>query len=210
MSSTAPDTFSHDQHEFELMRSLLNTISALAFAVEARDRYRPDHCEAVSRLAARIALQAGLSQAEIEEIRLAGLLHDIGKINVPEYVLKKPARLTAEEFEMMKSHPASGAKMVEVLNVKPIERIVGHHHERYDGKGYPDGLAGDGVPLGARIVAVAECFHNMVSDLRYKNARTFEDALAELRRCSGTQFDPRVVTAFLDWLQIQGHPRVQQ
>jgi diguanylate cyclase (GGDEF)-like protein/putative nucleotidyltransferase with HDIG domain len=210
MSSTAPDTVSHDQHEFEPMKLLLDTISALAFAVEARDPCSQGHCEAVSRLAAQIAVQAGLSQAEIEEIRLAGLLHDIGKINVPEYVLKKPTLLTAEEFEIMKSHPAWGAKMLEPLNVRAIERIVGHHHERYDGKGYPDGLAGDGVPLGARIVAVAECFHNMVSDLRYKNARTFEDALAELRRCSGTQFDPKVVTAFLDWVQIQGHPRVQQ
>jgi diguanylate cyclase (GGDEF)-like protein/putative nucleotidyltransferase with HDIG domain len=210
MSSTAPDTFSHDQREFEPMKPLLDTITALAFAVEAKGPYMRDHSQAVSRLAAQIALQAGLSQAEIEEIRLAGLLHDIGKIDVPEYVLKKPRLLTAEEFEIMKSHPAWGAKMLEPLNVKAIERIVGHHHERYDGKGYPDGLAGEGVPLGARIVAVAECFHNMVSDLRYKNSRTFEDALAELRRCSGTQFDPEVVTAFLDWVRIHSDPRAQQ
>jgi len=121
-------------------------------------------------------------------------------------VLKKPTLLTAQEFEIIKSHAAWGAKVLEPLNSKAIESIVLHHHERYDGKGYPDGLAGDSIPLGARIVAVAECFHNMVCDLRYKSARTFEDTLAELRRCSGTQFDPRVVVAFLDWLQTSGDP----
>jgi putative nucleotidyltransferase with HDIG domain len=208
--SAEPDIFIHYQHESEEMKPLLETISALAFAVEARGPYMKDHSRAVSRLAAQIALQAGLSQAETEEIRLAGLVHDIGKIHVPEHVLKKPRLLTAEEFEIIKSHPALGAEMLEPLNVKAIERIVRHHHERYDGKGYPDGLAGDRIPLGARIVAVAECFHNMVSDLRYKSARTFEDALAELRRCSGTQFDPKVVMAFLDWLQIHGDRRRQQ
>ena len=183
--------------------SLLNTITALAFAVEARGPYRNAHSQAVSRLAARMALQAGLSPPEIEEIRLGGLVHDIGKIHVPDRVIKKPTLLTPEEFEIMKSHAAWGAKMLELLNVKAIERIVLHHHERYDGKGYPHGLAGDKIPLGARIVAVAECFHNMVSDLRYKSPRTFEDALAELRCCSGTQFDPKVVTTFLEWLQFQ-------
>ena len=182
---------------------LMDTITALAFAVEAQGPYRKDHSQAVSRLAAQMALQAGLPRPEIEEIRLAGLVHDIGNIHVPERVLKKPTLLTPEEFEIMKSHAAWGAKVLELLNVKAIERIVLHHHERYDGKGYPHGLAGDEIPLGARIVAVAECFHNMVSALRYKSPRTLEDALAELRRCSGTQFDPKVVTTFLEWLQIR-------
>jgi putative nucleotidyltransferase with HDIG domain len=181
---------------------LLETVTALAFAVEAKGPYRMGHSRAVSRLAARIAIQAGLSAAEVEETRLAGLLHDIGNIYVPQSVCNKPGRLTAEEFAMMSSHSTWGAKILEPLNVKVIERIVRHHHERYDGRGYPDGLAGETIPLGARIVAVAECFHNMVSDLPYKSARTFEDALAELRRCSGMQFDPHVVTTFLDWIQI--------
>jgi HD-GYP domain-containing protein (c-di-GMP phosphodiesterase class II) len=181
---------------------LLETITALAFAVEAKGPYRTGHSQAVSRLAARIAIQAGLSAAEVEETRLAGLVHDIGNIHVPQSVCNKPGRLTAEEFEMMSSHSACGAKILEPLNVKIVERIVRHHHERYDGRGYPDGLAGETIPMGARIVAVAECFHNMVCDLPYKSARTFEDALAELRRCSGMQFDPHVVTTFLDWIQI--------
>jgi HD-GYP domain-containing protein (c-di-GMP phosphodiesterase class II) len=102
----------------------------------------------------------------------------------------------------MSSHSACGAKMLEPLNVKTIERIVRHHHERFDGKGYPDGLVADKIPLGARIVAVAESFHSMLSELPYKRALTFEDALAELRRCSGMQFDPKIVMAFLDWIQI--------
>jgi len=183
---------------------LVDTITALAFAVEAKGPYRKDHSPVVSRLAARMALHAGLPRPQVEEIRLAGLLHDIGNIHVPERVLKKPTLLTPEEFEVMKGHAAWGAKVLELLNVKAIERIVLHHHERYDGKGYPHGLAGDKIPLGARIVAVAECFHNMVSDLRYKSPRTLEDALAELRRGSGTQFDPQVVTTFLEWLQMPG------
>jgi putative nucleotidyltransferase with HDIG domain len=180
---------------------LLDTITALAFAVDAKGPYTTGHSQAVSRLSARTAIQAGLSAPEVEQTRLAGLVHDIGKIHVPESVCNKPDLLTAEEFEIMRSHSAWGAEILEPLNVKAIERIVRHHHERYDGKGYPDGLAADKIPLGARIVAVAECFHNMLSDLPYKSAHTFEDALAELRRCSGRQFDPMVVTAFLDWIQ---------
>jgi putative nucleotidyltransferase with HDIG domain len=190
--------------------SLLDTITALAFAVEAKDPHTKSHSQAVSRLAAQIAMQMRLSEAEIEEIRLAGIVHDIGKIHVPEPLLFKPAPLTAEEFGIMKSHAAWGAKILEPLKVTAIERIVRHHHERYDGRGYPDHLMGEEIPLGARIVAVAEAFDNMVSDVPYRRARTVEDAVAELRRCSGTQFDPKVATAFLDWLEIHGDPRKQQ
>jgi len=190
--------------------SLLDTITALAFAVEAKDPHTKSHSQAVSRLAAQIAMQMRLSEAEIEEIRLAGIVHDIGKIHVPEPLLFKPAPLTAEEFGIMKSHAAWGAKILEPLKVTAIERIVRHHHERYDGRGYPDHLMGEEIPLGARIVAVAEAFDNMVSDVPYRRARTVEDAVAEIRRCSGTQFDPKVATAFLDWLEIHGDPRKQQ
>jgi putative nucleotidyltransferase with HDIG domain len=210
MFSTAPHTFSQYRRRFEQMKRLLGLPPSFGFLVEANSPYPRGHPQAVSWLAIQIARQAGLSRAEIEEIRLAGLVHDIGKLEVPLHVLNKPALLTAEEFEVMKSHAAWGAKMLEPFNVKAIERIVRHHHERYDGKGYPDGLAGDRVPLGARIVGVAECFEDMVSDLPYKSARTFEDALAELRRCSGTQFDPQVVMVFLDWLQTHGDPREQE
>ena len=208
---TAPDPASRDSGTVSttapLKNPLLDTLTALAFAVEAKGPYAAGHSNTVSRLAAHIAIQAGLPVAEVEETRLAGLVHDIGKIYVPESVCNKPDRLTAEEFDMMSSHSACGAKMLEPLNVKTIERIVRHHHERFDGKGYPDGLAADKIPLGARIVAVAESFHSMVSELPYKRALTFEDALAELRRCSGMQFDPKIVMAFLDWIQIHNPER---
>jgi len=205
-----PHTFSEYRQRFEQMRPLLGLPPTFGFLVEANGPYPRGHSQRVSWLAIQIAGQAGLSEADIEEIRLAGLVHDIGKVNLPLHLLNKTAPLTAEEFEIIKSHAVRGEKMLKPLKMQAIGRIVRHHHERYDGKGYPDGLAGDAIPLGARIVAVAECFEDMVSDLPYKSARTFEDALAELRRCSGTQFDPKVVTAFLDWLEIHGEPRDQQ
>jgi len=199
---SAADAFNGDQQKRDQLKPALDSLIALAFAVEAKGPYIKGHSRAVSRFAARIAVQVGLSPAEVEETRLAGLVHDVGKLHVPETVCNKPAQLTPEEFETMRSHSAWGARMLEPLDVKAIERIVLHHHERYDGKGYPEGLAGDNIPMGARIVAVAECFHSMVSDLPYRSARTFEDALAELRHCSGMQFDPKVVMAFLEWLQV--------
>jgi putative two-component system response regulator len=215
MFSTDPGAISQYRHRLERMLrgpagespSLVDTINALAFAVEAKDPHKKSHSQAVSTLAAQIAMQMRLSEAEIEEIRLAGIVHDIGKIHVPESLLYRPAPLTAEEYQIMKSHAAWGAKILEPLKQTGIERIVRYHHERYDGTGYPDGLAGDKIPLGARIVAVAECFDNMVSHLPYRSARTFEDALAELRRCSGTQFDPKVVSSFLEFIQNHATPR---
>jgi putative nucleotidyltransferase with HDIG domain len=195
---------------FEQMKHLLGLPPSFGFLVEAYGPYPQGHSQAVSWLAIQIATHMGLSQLEIEETRLGGLLHDIGKSRVPLHVLNKSALSTAEEFEVMKSHAAKGEQMLDPLKMKAIGRIVRHHHERYDGKGYPDGLAGDKIPLGARIVAVAECFEDMVSDLPYKSTRTFKEALAELRDCSGTQFDPKVVTAFLNWLEVHGDPREQQ
>ena len=212
-SPDSPGTFlqlEEYRHRFEQMKLVLGLPPTFGFLVEADGPYPRGHAQAVSWLAMQIARRVGLSQGEVEELRLAGLLHDIGKLHVPLHILDKPESLTAEEFETLKSHAAMGERMLEPFKVRGIGRIVGHHHERYDGKGYPDGLAGHQIPLGARIVAVAECFHEMVSDQPYKSSRTFEDALAELRRCSGTQFDPEVVKAFLDWLQIYGDPREQQ
>jgi len=212
-SPDSPGTFlqlEEYRRRFEQMKRLLGLPPTFGFLVEADGPYPRGHSQAVSWLAMQIARHEGLSQAEIEEIRLAGLVHDIGKVHVPLHILDKPGSLTAEEFETMKSHAAAGERMLEPFKLKGIGRIVRHHHEQYDGKGYPDGIAGDKIPPGARIVAVAECFQGMVSEMPYKSARTFEDALAELRRCSGTQFDPKVVKAFLDWLEIYGDPRERQ
>ena len=186
------------------MTPLLDTIAALAFVIEAKDPYTRGHGEEVSWWATRIALHVGLSAIEIEDIKLAAIVHDIGKINVPEDVLDKPTFLTAQEFERVKGHAAWGSKILETLKEKGIARIVRHHLERFDGEGYPDHLRGEEIPLGARIVAVAESFHCMVRGSHYQSARTVEDALSELGRCSGTQLDPRVVMALRDWVRIHG------
>jgi diguanylate cyclase (GGDEF)-like protein/putative nucleotidyltransferase with HDIG domain len=197
MFPTGTDAFSQYRQKFEQMKPLLDTIAALAYAIEARDPYTQGHSQRVSKLATQIGMQMGLSQAEIEQIRLAGILHDIGKFHVPESVLHKPTCLTAEEFEKMRSHAAWGAKILEPLKVTPIERIVRHHHEAFDGQGYPDSLRGEQIPLGARIITVADAFHAMISIRPYRKARTEEEAVAELCRCRGRQFDPLVVDAFL-------------
>ena len=190
-----------------------DTITAHAHATKAKDPHPQGHPQRVSRLAAQIAMQMRLPEAEIEEIRQAGSLHDIGMIGIPHNILYKPDRLTPEEVEIIKTHSVKGQKILEPLQLEAMQRIrhmVRHHHESFDGQGYPDKLKGEQIPLGARIIAVAEAFDAMVSDRVYSKARTVEEALAELRRCSGTQFDPRVVTAFLDWLEIHGGPREQQ
>jgi diguanylate cyclase (GGDEF)-like protein/putative nucleotidyltransferase with HDIG domain len=206
--STGPEAFDHYLKHFQDLMlksngealSFLDAVAALAFAIDARDNYTQVHSQTVSRLAAQIARQMGLPDAEIEEIRLGGILHDIGKIGVPDAIFYKPSRLTPEEFDMMKSHTLLGVKILEPLKVKPIEGIRGmvrHHHEMLDGTGYPDRLKADKIPLGARIITVADCFEAMVSERPYKRARSMDEALEELYRCRGTQFDPEIVEAFV-------------
>ena len=199
------------QREFEQRTTpLLDTIEALAFVIEAKDPYTRGHCEEVSWWATKIASQVGLPEAEIQDITLAAIVHDIGKISVPEEVLRKPTILTEQEFETVKSHATWGSKILETLKEKGIARIVRHHHERYDGNGYPDRLQGEEIPFGARVLAVAESFHCMVRGSSYKNPCTVSEALAELGRCSGTQLDPRVVKGLRDWLESHGDSSVLQ
>jgi diguanylate cyclase (GGDEF)-like protein/putative nucleotidyltransferase with HDIG domain len=216
--STGPEAFNLYLQRFEQAKeagngegpSLLDTVTALAFAIDAKDHYTQGHSQAVSRLAAQLARQLGMSNTEIEEVRLAGILHDVGKIGVPESVLNKPERLSEEEYEQMKSHAALGGKILEPLRVQAIERIrrmVRHHHEAYDGCGYPDRLKGEEIPLGARILTVADCFDTMVSERAYKKGRSIEEAIEELWRCCGAQFDPRLVEAFVESWQSFGDPR---
>jgi len=195
------------RYRFEQIKEFLGLPPTFGFLVEINAPFPRGHSQGVSWLAMQIARQMGLPPAKIEEIRVAGLVHDIGKIQVPLSILNKSAPLTAEESEIIRSHVTVGEKMLEPLKMKTVALIVRHHHERYDGKGYPDGLAGTEVPLGARIVALAESLEGMLSDSPYKSARTFEESVSELRRCCGTQFDPEVVMGFLDWLHIHGDPR---
>lgn len=208
MFSTGNEAFSLYRHKFKQMKPLWDTITALAFAVEAKDPYMKNHFQTVSKLSAQIAIQAGLSEAEIDNIRLAGIVHDIGKIQVPDPVRFKPGLLTAEEYEIMKSHAAWGAKILEPLKEIPIERIVRYHHEAFDGQGYPEGLKGEQIPIGARIITVADAFDAIVSERAYRKARTVEAALAELRRCRGTQFDPLAVDALVRLIESHGGPEV--
>ncbi len=190
--------------------SVVDTVTSLARAIDCSDHYTRNHSQVVSRLARQIARQLGMPSDEVEEIRRAGILHDIGKIGIPDTILYKPARLTVEEFEIMKTHSVKGQKILEPLQVEAMQRIchmVRQHHEMFDGRGYPDKLQGERILLGARILAVADCFDTMVSERSYKTARSYEEAFVELRRCSGTQFDPRIVEAFLESLRIYGDPR---
>jgi len=182
---------------------LWKSVTDLAFAPQPEVARGLEHLQSVSKLSAQIAAQMKLPEAEVEEIRVAGIVHDIGKTHVPEALQLKPRPLTAAEFEVMKSHASWGAWMLKPLQEEGLVRIVRHHHERFDGRGYPDRLQGEDIPLGARILAVAECFDTMVSTQVYKAARSFDDAVAEICRGSSTQFVPRVVMAFLE--QVQSH-----
>ncbi|MGH7441068.1 MAG: HD-GYP domain-containing protein [bacterium] len=174
-----------------------DVIQALAGAVDARDHYTRQHSNRVSLYGVAIARQLKLDQAFIESVQFGGLLHDIGKIGIPDLVLNKPARLTEEEFEVMKGHCALGAGLLRrVESLAHLVPLVLYHHERFDGRGYPEGLAGKQIPLGARILNVADSFETITSDRVYHKARSFQEGLEEIKRCSGGQFDPEIVAAF--------------
>jgi diguanylate cyclase (GGDEF)-like protein/putative nucleotidyltransferase with HDIG domain len=171
--------------------------ASLARAVDSRDAYTGSHSERVALLAGEIAESLGLSTDETELIRLAASLHDLGKLAIPEEILRKPAALTDPERLVLERHPQIGHRMLESLGVEPIAEWVLHHHERWDGGGYPTGLGGEEIPIGARVIFVADAFDAMTSNRLYRPALSHVEALAEVERCSGTQFDPDVVTAFL-------------
>ena len=174
--------------------------ASLAKAVDARDTYTGSHSERVGELAARIARRLGLDDEQVELTRLAGSLHDLGKLAIPEEILRKNGTLTDSERLVLERHPQIGFRMLDSLGVDPVADIVLHHHERWDGAGYPDRLIGDQIPLGARIIFVADAYDAMTWDRVYRPKRSSEAALAELRRCAGTQFEPRIVAAFADEL----------
>ena len=182
----------------QLEQSYLQTVLALANAVDAKDTYTADHAQRLAQMALTVGSQLGLPDHELEALRYGAILHDIGKIGVPDAVLQKPTRLDAAEWAQMRQHPVIGAEILApVPQLAGAAEIVRHHHERFDGKGYPDGLAGDAIPLGARILTVVDSYSAITDKRVYKDARPPSDAVAELRRYAGTQFDPRVVDAFL-------------
>jgi diguanylate cyclase (GGDEF)-like protein len=171
--------------------------SALALAVDAKDSYTRSHCQTVATLCVMIATELGFEPERLARIRLAGLLHDVGKIGIPDAILQKPAKLTHDEYEQMKTHSVLGEGIILAAEM-PIEaRWVRHHHERIDGGGYPDGLVGGQIPLESRIIHVADAFEAMTSDRPYRDAPGQQFAIEELRRFAGTQFDEDVVGALL-------------
>jgi putative nucleotidyltransferase with HDIG domain len=170
--------------------------ASLAKAVDLRDTYTGSHSSRVADLAARLAERLGLDEEQVELTRLAGSLHDLGKLAIPEEILRKPGPLTDPERLVLERHPQIGFRMLESLGVDPVAEWVLHHHERWDGSGYPDGLPGEQIPLGARIIFVADAYDAMTSERVYRRRVASEQAVAELKRCAGSQFDPGIVDAF--------------
>ncbi len=195
-----------DKHD-ELRHAYISTVAALAEAVDAKDAYTRGHSERVGIYAVRIARQLGCKGAFIEQIYLAGLLHDIGKIGVPDEIIRKPGRLTPEEYAIMKQHPAIGARILEPVSfLADVVPCVRHHHEWYDGSsaGYPDRLSGREIPYPSRIILVADTVEAMTSDRPYRKALPIAAVEDEIRRYQGRQFDPAVATAFLTLIEREG------
>jgi len=180
-------------------QSLINGVQMMVHALEAKDAYTSGHSTRVSRYAVKTALQLGFAGDRLEQIRLGGELHDIGKIGTREDILNKPSLLTPEEFEHIKTHTTLGERILAPFftESRAVLQIVRSHHERMDGSGFPDALRGDQIPMEARIVAVVDAFDAMTTNRAYRHSRTPVEALDELNRCCGTHFDPEVVGAFL-------------
>jgi len=187
--------------------SRLRAAATLAQAVDARDAYTGSHSQRVADLAARVALRLGFDEEQVDLVRLAGSLHDVGKLGIPQEVLRKRATLNDAERRLLERHPEIGFQMLEPLDVEPVATWVLHHHERWDGRGYPGQLAGDRIPLAARILFVADAYDAMTTDLLYRPRLTGAEALDDLRRNAATQFDPAVVAAALAELD---EPQAQQ
>ncbi|MBM4273913.1 MAG: HD domain-containing protein [Deltaproteobacteria bacterium] len=193
----------------DLRDSYLSTIRALAAALEAKDPYTRGHSDAVARYAAALAGRLGLSRQEIETIEVAAILHDIGKIGIHEEILNKPDKLNDDEWQQVRQHPECSLKILDNINFPwDIKPLIYSHHERYDGKGYPDGLKGEEIPLGARIIAVADVYDAMTSDRAYRKAMKKKAAMEEIQRLAGAQLDPGIVQVFIDILRSEGKRKV--
>jgi HD-GYP domain-containing protein (c-di-GMP phosphodiesterase class II) len=184
------------------------TVEALCAALSARDGYTGEHSAETLELVSAVTEQLELSAADCDSIADVALLHDIGKIGIPNEVLHEPGKLNDQQWEIMKQHPVIGEGIVKrIPGLEKVAKAIRHEHERWDGKGYPDGLRGDDIPMASRIVLVCDAFHAMTSDRPYRKAMSVDDARSELVRNAGTQFDPAVVGALLSWLDItpNGH-----
>jgi putative nucleotidyltransferase with HDIG domain len=190
------------EHEERAQRLYRETLASLSNALEAKDAVTSQHTEEVVRLAVAVAAELGLDLDAVRNVELGAVLHDIGKVRVPESILNKPGPLTDEEWEVMKTHPEVGEHILRpIQSLNAILSIVRHHHERWDGGGYPDKLAGRAIPLGARIVAVCDAYRAMTEDRPYRKALSNAEARKELHEGSGTQFDPDCVEAMIRALE---------
>ena len=182
------------RHAEQVSKLHLRTIEALALAIEAKDENTAEHLQRVRVYSMALAKELGLTEDETEALQAASVLHDIGKLAVPEHIISKPGRLTPEEFEKMKIHPIVGAEILERVNFPyPVVPIVRAHHEKWDGTGYPYGLAGEAIPIGARILAAVDCFDALASDRQYRKALPLDEAMAKVVADAGKAFDPHVV-----------------
>lgn len=188
----------HDKNE-ELERAYLDTIGILRQTVEAKDPYTRGHSDRVSEYSVLIGKKLGLDEKTLHILKIGGLFHDIGKIGIPDSILLKESKLSDEEYSQIKNHPMIGVHMLgDAAIFTDISPIVKHHHERYDGRGYPSQLVGDDIPYVARIAAVADTFDAMTSKRSYRDSLPIDVVRAEIERCSGTQFDPNIAKVFLD------------
>jgi HD-GYP domain-containing protein (c-di-GMP phosphodiesterase class II) len=190
-----------------LERAYLGTAEALAAALEAKDAYTADHARSIVEQAEAVGARLGLDDEALRDLRFAAVFHDIGKISVPEAILHKDGPLDPEERAIMERHTIVGEQILQPVEfLAGVRRLVRHEHERWDGRGYPDGLNGLEIPLGSRIILACDALHAMTSDRPYRRALSREAALEELRRNAGTQFDPRVVEALLAVVQADAEP----
>jgi HD-GYP domain-containing protein (c-di-GMP phosphodiesterase class II) len=189
-------------------QSFVNIIETLANALDERDKYTHGHSRRVTNLSLALGDKIGLQSNDFKLLRLGSILHDIGKIGVPDSILLKPGKLTNEEFEIIKNHPGQGGNILLPMKhdhkVWQLIPIVRHHHERYDGKGYPDGLMGKKIPLLARVVAVADSYDAMTSDRPYRKGMTKEKALNEIEKGTDTQYDPHLAMEFVSMMKQYG------
>jgi len=182
----------------------LDVVDALATTLTERDRYTGEHSESVVDMSCAVAVSLGLDEREVGRIGQAALLHDIGKVAIPDHVLNKPAKLDDDEWRLMREHPVIGERILRAIpGMTSIARIVRHEHESFDGSGYPDGLAGEQIPIGSRIILACDAYHAITSDRPYRAARPHTVAIVELSRCAGSQFDPRVTETLIGQLHAQ-------
>jgi putative nucleotidyltransferase with HDIG domain len=198
-------------HVAEMAALHMRTIEALALAIEAKDQTTHDHLERVRVYAVEMARRLNLAPEEIEALRAAALLHDIGKLAVPEHIISKPGRLTPEEFEKMKIHPIVGAEILERVHFPyPVVPIVRSHHERWDGTGYPDGLKGEEIPIGARILSAVDCLDALATDRQYRKALPLDEAMRWVADQAGKAYDPKVVGLLkTSYKELEGIVRLQ-